>query len=55
MYSQLLDLIWKLYQEGSKDWNSNAEVIYEQIDQLLNEMEDAGFNGYTVNKHTNPS
>jgi hypothetical protein len=52
MYSQLLELIWKLYQEGSKDWNSDAEDIYEEIDQLLNEMEDAGFGGHIVTKYT---
>jgi len=43
MYSQLLELIWKLYKEGSKDWSLDADDIYEEIDQLLNEMEDAGF------------
>ena len=43
MYSQLLELIRKLYVEGSKDWNLEAEDIYEEIDQLLNRMEDSGF------------
>ena len=43
MYSQLLELIWKLYKEGSKDWSSEAWDIYEEIDQLFNRMEDSGF------------
>ena len=43
MKSQLLELIWKLYVEGSKDWSSKAWDIYEEIDQLLNEMEDVGY------------
>jgi len=43
MHSELLELIWKLYKEGSKDWSLEADDIYEEIDQLLNKMEDAGF------------
>jgi len=52
MYSQLLELISKLYLEGSKDWSLKADDIYDEIDQLLNEMEDAGFNSHIVSKYT---
>ena len=54
MYSQLLELIWKLYVEGSKDWNLEAEDIYEEIDQLLNRMEDSGFRWEPFSLSTRP-